>query len=1855
MATFNENRDAAATNQTGYTMAVGDTFNGDLGEKFDEDWIEIRLERGETYKINLSGRGSKGDEAEDTILKLYDAGGNLVAENDDINTAGRIYDSELEFTPTTTGTYYLSAGSYSANPNRDNSGAYTLTVVLSDGTTPTDPTDPTPPPDPTPDPTPGPDITGTNASETLRGTEQGETIEGRGGSDTLIGLGGNDILDGGSGGDTLEGGPGADVLIGGTGTNTASYSRSDVGVTVRLHTPTASRGDAQGDSFGRMVTYTYTDNGRSVSVQVPDIINLTGSDEDDVLAGDARANTLRGGDGDDTLYGGPGGDNTNDDRMYGEEGDDRLFGGRGNDRLFGGDDNDLLRGGPHNDLLEGGAGDDDLGGGDGNDTLEGGDGEDTLSGEAGNDELQGNADDDTLSGGDGRDDLFGGTGNDIVDGGNDNDDLFGGDGDDTLIGGNGNDDLEGGEGDDILEGGAGDDDLVGGFGADTFKFSSGEGDDVIEDFTPGEDKIDLSTISSIDDFEDLDTSESGNNVRIELPGRGELTLENVSSVDEDDFIFRGSGTGTTDPGTTDPGTTDPGTPVVGDPQANRLHGGSRNDGLDGGDGDDVLYGARGNDTLTGGAGVDSYEGGPGDDTIVVDYDDFTDGKAAPNTGDRMIVPGVFDGGPGSDTLSFADFKDEDGDGNGVTVSATGGVTYDSDAVLTGLYRSIENFIGSPSDDTITGDAGDNVIEGGDGQDILTGGDGSDTVSYRSSPSSVTIILSSGGGSGLKGHAAGDTLSGFANIIGSAHDDILTGDASANVIEGLAGADTLDGGDGNDTLSYASSNAGVTIDLARGIGDFDDSDNTIKTASGGHAAGDKIKFGSFENITGSAHGDTLTGDNNANTLKGGAGSDTLKGDDGDDILDGGPSGDTLDGGDGEDTATYADATEGVTIDLSSVSESNNVVTIRNSGGRGDARGDRFIDIEKFIGSDHDDTFIAGPEVDNVDGGGGSNTISYQSSRDPVEVVLPDSGSSSTQDINQDESRENNNYAKGDILTNIDNIIGSNVSSGTATIHGDSDQFHDVLTGNSNDNEIDGRGGDDSINGGGGNDTLIGGSGSDTLTGGGGTDTFVISGRDTITDFAASDDKLSFGSSPRTLNLNYTIDDNSNLVITSGSHHVTLTGITAVTGLTATNFDFSLDGYVKLTDNNPTGTGTRGNTTIHGGEGDNRLTGGSNIDIINGNGGDDNITGGNGDDTLNGGAGDDTIEGGAGADTMDGGAGDNDTLSYAGSSRGTTSVTDGTTPNPRSGVTVTLTSIGAGPGENLGTHAEEDSITGGFENLIGSRYDDKLEGGSGENVIKGGSGNDWLISGGSDNRLEGGSGRDRLDGGSVGGFLSYEGSGSGVSVDLSDRSTSTTLSDADAALFDTATLAGVIKVSGGDASGDLATGFVNVIGGRGGDTLTGDDAANELRGMGGNDTLTGNDGDDILKGGEGRDTLRGGVGDDMLDGGAGADTLDGGGTQAVSGTDIATYASAEAGVTVDLSGGNRGAGDAAGDSFDGIERYEGSYHVDSFIAGDDPDHIIGGPTTGGPGGSGDTSSDTVSYARSDEGVTVDLSSSGTQSSNGYASGDTLTNIENVIGSSHGDNLTAAGGGSVLTGGRGDDTLTGGGGSDTFVFASGDGDDEINSFTIADDKIDLSAFTSIASLDDLRDSNDSNGEISVTGSAVEINLPNNGEIRLNGVTTDTLTADNFIFYTKPISGNTGDRFNNEINGGRGDDAIYGEQGRDILNGGDGDDEIYGGEDKDTLNGGEGDDWLDGGPGADTFVFEPGSGNDYIMDFTSGDRIELRGFTDAEGTALIALLDDNTGATDGNFVIDLPDGGTITVLGDDSLAVDTDIFFMS
>ena len=365
MATVSENslvsQDAVANIETTYTVNAGDTFNGNLDHKFDEDWIRIDLIRGKTYQITLSGRGLAPDKAEDTILKLFDANGNHILTNDDIDAEKHIFDSRLTFTVHVSATYYISSASYTSNPSTDNSGTYAILVEEIEVVTRIDDT-----------------ITGTSRGNNLTGTDEVENIYGLGGNDYLYGRGGDDELDGGPGNDTLNGGAGADRLTGGDGADTASYTDSPAGVTVRLHNPAPRGGDAQGDTFAGTVTFNYTDNGNRVEVELPDIINLRGSDHDDILAGDQRANKLSGGWGNDTIYGGPGGDETNKDTIDGGPGHDRLFGGPGDDTLYGSEGDDMLKGGPGADTLEGNSGDDILEGGAGADTMDGGIGFDTF-------------------------------------------------------------------------------------------------------------------------------------------------------------------------------------------------------------------------------------------------------------------------------------------------------------------------------------------------------------------------------------------------------------------------------------------------------------------------------------------------------------------------------------------------------------------------------------------------------------------------------------------------------------------------------------------------------------------------------------------------------------------------------------------------------------------------------------------------------------------------------------------------------------------------------------------------------------------------------------------------------------------------------------------------------------------------------------------------------------------------------------------------------------------------------------------------------------------------------------------------------------------------------------------------------------------------------------------------------------------------------------------------------------------------------------------------------------------------------------------------------------------------------------
>lgn len=188
------------------------------------------------------------------------------------------------------------------------------------------------------------------------------------------------------------------------------------------------------------------------------------------------------------------------DEIHGRAGNDYLSGEGGNDFVFGEQGNDTLSGGAGGDRLDGGSGDDVLYGGAGADMLIGGDGFDTvnylLSSQsvyvnlATNTGVFGEAQGDTFSGiekvvGSGWSDGLFADNSGVV--------LEGGAGDDLLVGGAGLDVLVGGPGGDTLEGGLGLDILTGGTTAlsDHFVLNWNDGPDIVTDFQPGLDKIEL--------------------------------------------------------------------------------------------------------------------------------------------------------------------------------------------------------------------------------------------------------------------------------------------------------------------------------------------------------------------------------------------------------------------------------------------------------------------------------------------------------------------------------------------------------------------------------------------------------------------------------------------------------------------------------------------------------------------------------------------------------------------------------------------------------------------------------------------------------------------------------------------------------------------------------------------------------------------------------------------------------------------------------------------------------------------------------------------------------------------------------------------------------------------------------------------------------------------------------------------------------------------------------------------------------------------------------------------------------------------------------------------------------------------
>ena len=104
-----------------------------------------------------------------------------------------------------------------------------------------------------------------------------------------------------------------------------------------------------------------------------------------------------------------------------------------------------------------------------------------------------------------------------------------------MFGGQDNDTLIGNTGATFLAADLGNDSLIGGAGGDRFDFRSGDGNDIIADFTDGQDIIGLADGLT---FEQLAISQVGNDTQITATGLS-ITLQGVSfnTIDSTDFAL----------------------------------------------------------------------------------------------------------------------------------------------------------------------------------------------------------------------------------------------------------------------------------------------------------------------------------------------------------------------------------------------------------------------------------------------------------------------------------------------------------------------------------------------------------------------------------------------------------------------------------------------------------------------------------------------------------------------------------------------------------------------------------------------------------------------------------------------------------------------------------------------------------------------------------------------------------------------------------------------------------------------------------------------------------------------------------------------------------------------------------------------------------------------------------------------------------------------------------------------------------------------------------------------------------------------------------------------------------------------
>ena len=471
-----------------------------------------------------------------------------------------------------------------------------------------------------------------------------------------------------------------------------------------------------------------------------------------------------------------------------------------------------------------------------------------------------------------------------------------------------------------------------------------------------------------------------------------------------------------------------------------------------------------------------------DSSRLVIGDDNTDTSNDDESTGNLLIGSEYDdyldGMLGNDTVSY--------------VNATSAVNVDliagksAGGAGSDVLFNIENIIGSPFNDTLTGSASGSRLDGGAGIDVLIGGAGNDTYVVTAGDSITdagtedldTVISNTDYvlGETLENLVLAPLAPGAGIGIGNAKTNVLTGNEYDNILDGGSGTDTLEGGLGNDT--YLVDDPGdKVIERAKAGTDLILSTATSYSLTGtGVNDVENLRLLGTESIN--ATGNTLN-----NLIYANSGSNILIGDRGVDTLSyrfGATAGVTVDLAKQGPQATVGSGTDDVS-EFEWLEGSRYDDHLSGNSGDNDLKGDAGNDT--LVGATGKDTLRGGTGTDSMVGGG-NNDVYYVDNAGDIVIENPSSSSSA------DTVYANIHYALGN---NVENLI----LDGTTALNGLGNSLNNKLTGNDAKNELEGAAGDDlllgmklndTLYGGDGNDTLVGGQGKDVLYGNAGSDIF-----------------------------------------------------------------------------------------------------------------------------------------------------------------------------------------------------------------------------------------------------------------------------------------------------------------------------------------------------------------------------------------------------------------------------------------------------------------------------------------------------------------------------------------------------------------------------------------------------------------------------------------------------------------------------------------------------------------------------------------------------------------------------------------------